>query len=321
LTVRATLYQSRGGDRTIELGEDFPKQIKDDQLLWIDLDERDPTELQEAASAVGLEERALIRLSRTDRGPRARIMRLPDRVILSLGAVEPEDPEARRHELDIVVGANHVITVHDQPLGAITGYADTIADEQELGRLDAASFTAGVIDAVIAAFFRQIESIEREIDGLDELAVRRPRDGEFLDRVLDVRRRIARLRRALAPNREALLPLSRPDFELRADLGPIWPGIVERLERAIDAVENARELLVGSFDLYLGRTSQRTNDVMKALTLISAVVLPGVVLAGIMGMNFHLGFFDDPGNFYVVLAAMALSSIVILAVARWRAWI
>jgi len=319
LTVRATLYQSHGGDRTIELGDDFPRKIKDDQLLWIDLDSREPAELEEAATAVGLDDRALMRLTRT--GTRARLLRLPDRVILTVGAVDPEDPEARRHELDIVVGANHVITVHDEPLEAITGYADAIADEQELGRLDAASFTAGVIDAVIAAFFRQIESIEREIDRLDELAVRRPRDGEFLDRVLEVRRRIARLRRALAPNREALLPLSRPDFELRADLGPIWPGIVERLERAIDAVENARELLVGSFDLYLGRTSQRTNDVMKALTLVSAVVLPGVVLAGIMGMNFHLGFFDDPGNFYVVIAAMVVSSLLILLVARWRAWI
>jgi Mg2+ and Co2+ transporter CorA len=319
LTVRATLYQAGGDDRSIDLDADVPSRLKNDQLLWIDLVGRDPAELQLAATAVGLEDRALIRLSRS--GSRARILRLPERVILTIGAVDPDDNEVRRHELDIVVGANHVVTVHDGPLDAITEYADEIAEERELGRLDAASFTAGVIDAVIAAFFRQIEAIEREIDRLDELAVRRPRDDAFLERVLEVRRRIARLRRALAPNREALLPLSRPDFELREDLGPVWPGIVERLERAIDAVENARELLVGSFDLYLGRVGQRTNDVMKALTLISAMVLPGVIIAGIMGMNFRLGFFDDPGNFYLVLAAMVLSSLAILLVARWRGWV
>ena len=60
---------------------------------------------------------------------------------------------------------------------------------------------------------------------------------------------------------------------------------------------------------------------MKALTLVSAVVLPGVVLAGIMGMNFHLAFFDEPSNFFVVLGAMVAASVVILLVARWRAWI
>lgn len=319
MTVHATLYQARGDDRTVDLGEGIPDRIKDDQLLWIDLDTRDPADLTMAAHAVGLDDAALNRLSQT--GTRARLLRTSERVILTLGVVEPDDPEAHRHELDIVVGANHVITVHDRPLGAISEYAQTIAHEQELGRLDAASFTAGVIDAVIAAFFRQIEEIERDIDRLDELAVRGPQADGFLDTVLVLRRRIARLRRALAPNREALLPLSRPDFELRADLGPVWPGIVERLERAIDAVENARELLVGSFDLYLGRASQRTNDVMKALTLISAMVLPGVILAGVMGMNFKLGFFDEPSNFFVVVGAMVLSSLAILGVARWRSWI
>jgi Mg2+ and Co2+ transporter CorA len=319
LTLRATLYQAGGDDEAIDLGGRSPVRIKGDQLLWIDIDGRDPAELALAGEAIGLEDRGLIRLSRTGRRPR--LLRLPNRVVLSLGAVDPDDAEARRHELDIVVGTNHVITVHDGPLVAIDAFAEEIAEEPELGRLDAASFTAGVIDAVIAAFFRQIETIERDIDQLDELAVRAPRRDGFLDTVLALRRRIARLRRALAPNREALLPLSRPDFELRADLGPVWPGIVERLERAIDAVENARELLVGSFDLYLGRVSQRTNDVMKALTLISAVLLPGVILAGIMGMNFKLDFFDQPSNFFVVLAAMVVSSVTILAVARLRAWI
>lgn len=319
MTIRATLYQARGEDLTVDLADGGPVEIKDHQLLWIDMDDRDLADLGRAAHAVGLEDAALRRLQRTDR--RARILRLPERVVLTIGAVEPDDDEARRRELDIVVGENHVITVHDGPLSAVTGYGKDLAEEREIGRLDAASFTAGVLDAVFAAYFRQIELIERDIDALDEIAVRTGGDDSFLDTVLAIRRRIARLRRALAPNREALLPLARPDFELRADLGPVWPGIVERLERAIDSVENARELLIGSFDLYLGRSSQRTNDVMKALTLISAIFLPGIILAGVMGMNFKLDFFDNPENFYIVVAVMLLASVAILGVARWRRWI
>jgi magnesium transporter len=183
------------------------------------------------------------------------------------------------------------------------------------------AFAAGILDSILTAYFRQIESIEREIDRLDDIAVRRRADGSFLTAVLVIRRRIALLRRALAPNREALVPLERPDFGLRSDLGVLWPGLVQRLERAIDGVENARELLVGSFDLYLGQASQRTNDVMKTLTIISAVALPAIVLAGVMGMNFKPAFFDEPANFFVVVGAMVALSILILAVARWRAWI
>jgi magnesium/cobalt transport protein CorA len=319
LSVRAVLYDANGADRTVDLGDREQLRIEPEQLLWIDIAGRAPDDLQLAASAIGLEREALQRLSRTDR--RARILRLPDRIVLTLGSVDPDDDEARRRELDIVVGPNHVVTVHDDPLDALTTFETEIGQEQELGRLDAAAFTAGLIDTIFTGFFRQIERIEREIDALDELAIHARSEAQFLDTVLVLRRRIARLRRVLAPNREALLPLERPDFELRSDLGTVWPGIVQRLERAIDGVENARELLVGSFDLYLGRASQRTNDVMKALTLISAIVLPGIVLAGVMGMNFKLPFFDDANNFFIVVGVMIAFALVIIGGARWRRWV
>jgi magnesium/cobalt transport protein CorA len=319
LTIRAVLYDARGDDRELDLGADPTPKVDDNRLLWIDVDDRDVADLAAAAAAVGLEKEGLRRLSKEDR--RARILRLPDRVVLTLGTVDADDPEATRRELDIVIGPNHVITVHEGPLAAIEDFRTEIDYEQELGRLDAAAFTAGLIDAVFRSFFRQLETIERDIDALDELALKARNDREFLQTVLVLRRRIARLRRALSPNREALLPLERPDFELRSDLGPVWPGIIQRLERAIDGLENARELLVGSFDLYLGRASQRTNDVMKVLTLVSAIALPGIVLAGVMGMNFKLPFFDEPENFYVVLAVMVVFAVAILGVARWRHWI
>jgi magnesium transporter len=319
LTLRAILYDAHGDDREVDIRSGERVRFDHDRLLWIDVDDRNPADLGNAAAAVGLEPEGLLRLSRVDR--RARILRLPERVVLTLGAVEADDADAERHELDIVVGANHVITVHDGPLSALEIFKSEIDNEDQLGRLDAAAFTAGLIDAVFSAFFRQIESIERDIDALDELAIRADAGDGFLSRVLVLRRRIARLRRVLAPNREALLPLERPDFELRSDLGPVWPGIVQRLERAIDGLENARELLVGSFDLYLGRASQRTNDVMKALTLLSAIALPGVLLAGVMGMNFQPALFNDPNNFFVVVGAMVVFSLAILVVARVRHWV
>ena len=100
------------------------------------------------------------------------------------------------------------------------------------------------------------------------------------------------LRRALAPQREVFAALLRPveDPEV-SPIGWPWPGLPDRLERALDATENAREQLLGSFDLVMTRVGQRTNDVMRVLTVISAVLLPSVVIAGVMGMNFQIPFF------------------------------
>jgi Mg2+ and Co2+ transporter CorA len=79
--------------------------------------------------------------------------------------------------------------------------------------------------------------------------------------------------------------------------------------------------LLGTFDIYMGRAAQDANDVMKVLTLLSAVLLPAVVLAGVMGMNFKLPFFDEPGNFWAVVAAMVLFALGIVLAARSRRWI
>jgi len=186
----------------------------------------------------------------------------------------------------------------------------------------AGAFIAGLVDAVFTTYLGEVEDIEREIEKLDQIALRQSAShDDFLDHVVQLRRRIALLRRWVAPNRDAIAPLIRPDFELHGDIVTSWPGMLDRLEHVIGAVENARELLVGSLDIYLGRSAQRSNDVMKTLTIVSSIALPAVVLAGVMGMNFQIAFFDNASNFYVVVVAMLVISIVILLLARWRRWI
>jgi magnesium transporter len=319
MTISARLYDARGEDRDIDLTRDSIGKVDDRRLLWVDLDRRDDADLARLKEVLDLQDRIIDGL-RTD-GRRSRILRFPDRIVITLGALEKTDSGVGRAELDVIVGRNLVVTVHDGPLTAIHDFNEQLGHEESLGELDAGAFMTALVDSVLSGYFREIDDIERSIEALDQLALRAGESNEFLTTVVALRRRIAVIRRSLTPNRDALIPIVRPDFEVHEDLVRAWPGTIDRLERAIDAAEKARELLVGSFDIYLGRSAQRSNDVMKILTLISAIALPGIVLAGVMGMNFKMPLFDDPNNFWLVLAAMALLAIVILVVARWRRWI
>ena len=89
----------------------------------------------------------------------------------------------------------------------------------------------------------------------------------------------------------------------------------------MDAAREAKESTRGSFDLLVARIGQRTNDIMKLLTLVTVILLPASVLAGIMGMNFKLGFFDLVWMFWVVIAAMLGIAVLVLSVARSQRWI
>ena len=93
------------------------------------------------------------------------------------------------------------------------------------------------------------------------------------------------------------------------------------MAQAVDAAREAKESTRGSFDLLVARIGQRTNDVMKVLTLVTVILLPSTVLAGVMGMNFQLGLFDLVWMFWAVIAAMLGIAVLVLSVARSQRWI
>ena len=175
---------------------------------------------------------------------------------------------------------------------------------------------------MITGYYGLAEAIEHEIDLLDQTALRGRKDHDVLAEIVAIRRRVGAIRRALTPHRSALAAFARP--ETRADeesVGQPWPGLVDRLEGALAAIEALRDALLGTYDIHMGRSAQRANDVMKALTLLSALLLPAVVLAGIMGMNFEVPIFEEPANFYIVVGAMAGFVLALLGFAKWRDWL
>jgi Mg2+ and Co2+ transporter CorA len=238
--------------------------------------------------------------------------------------MEPDDatpPRLVRREIDLLAGRNVVLTVHDGHVEALTRFRDGIDGETLLGVLTAADLVSALVDEVLVGYFLLVERIEREIDELDQRALHGRHGDDVLAAIVALRRRIGLVRRTLAPHRDAFSTLGLPEIGVEETIGKPWPGLVDRLEAAMAAVEGLRDGLLGTFDVHMGRVSQRANDVMRILTLLSAILLPSVVLAGIMGMNFQMEFFDQQFNFWLVLAGMAAFAVVLLAVARLRRWL
>jgi magnesium transporter len=328
LTTIARLFDADGHDTRIDLATETLPAPGKRRLVWIDVDARDGEALAALVPHLDLSPRLLDRLA--DGGERPELVQYPDHVHLSIRTLDQGEP-ARAEPgagpdrdpvpLDLVAGKDWVLTVHEGAVPAIDRILDGIEGETQLGALDAAGFLASIVDSAIVGYYRVIEGIEADIDTLDDAALRHRPGDDLLADLVAMRRRISAVRRALTPHREAFAVLARPDFALHEELGRPWPGLVDRLEGAIDSVEQTRESLLGTYDVYMGREAQRDSTVMKTLTIVSAVLLPAVVLAGIMGMNFDVAFFDDASNFWVVLGLMAALAIGILGFARWRAWI
>lgn len=257
----------------------------------------------------------------------ARLIQTVGRLHLTMQALEPADPDGGdgaliRRELDLLATTNLVVTVHRGRIGALQRFEDGLTGETSLGVLNAADLLSSLVDEVITGYYGLAEAIEQEIDRLDQKALRGDPDHDLLAEMVAIRRRIGAIRRTLTPHRSALAALARP--EMRADeesVGQPWPGLVDRMEGALAVIEALRDALLGTYDIHMGRSAQRATDVMKALTLLSAVLLPSVVMGGIMGMNFDVPIFEQAGNFYIVVGAMVCFVLILLGVAKWRDWL
>jgi magnesium transporter len=218
-----------------------------------------------------------------------------------------------------------VVSRHAEPLDLLDEIDDRIKSDASLGAVEAAEFIAIILDGVITSYFGVVDAIDDAIDELDARSLRDDRSRPVLTDLVELRRQIARLRRLVTRHRALFPALAGPDMrqvvsgpDAIADL----QAVAARYEGAVVSIESSREALLGSFDVYMTRTAQRTNDVVKVLTIATVLLLPGSVIAGLLGMNVVVPLNkDDPLSFWIVVAGVVTLAIVVIAAARSRRWI
>jgi magnesium/cobalt transport protein CorA len=318
VSIEALLSRGDGSDQAVDLREARSVAVSDDQLLWVDLVDPSAEELDVVARALALHDESSEALRTPASDPTATVRGDAVEVVVHAPG---QEHSSRPTVLQILVGSGWVVTNHERAIPFLKEHRERIQDQREVGLLSPVEFLADLLEWHVDAFLRAAEQLELEVEKLDDAALRSERD--LVDRLVAMRRRIAHVRRMLTPHREVYSELTRPDFlpQLGEREGRALADAGKRLERAVDAISNAREMLIGTFDVHMTRTAQRTNEVMKVLTLASVILLPSVVLAGVMGMNFKVGLFENPNLFWVVIGVMAVLAIGTVVAARWRGWL
>ena len=298
-------------------------RLADDALLWIAL--RDPTEeeLATVQEVFELSDEQARRLSEQPR--RASLLDSGEHMHLTLYVASGEGGDPVLRPLECVLGPNWVVTAHEAEIEVLEEFRERAEGGGQVGALDSPSFVAAIVDWVVTSYVRAFEQIERELEALDaKVMTDIPSDvSKELARLVELRRSIGTLRSSLFPHREVVVALAHPELDLLSTEASAarFAALETRVAQAVDAAREAKESTRGSFDLLVARIGQRTNDIMKLLTLATVILLPATVLAGIMGMNFQLGLFDLKWMFWIVIGAMLAIAVLVLAIARRRDWL
>ncbi|MBD2529738.1 magnesium/cobalt transporter CorA [Nostoc flagelliforme FACHB-838] len=192
-------------------------------------------------------------------------------------------------QVSLILGKNYLLTVQEEPENdCFETVRSRIEKSKGIIRKQGADYLAyAVLDAIIDGFFPVLELYGERIEELEEEVIVKPTP-QTLQNIYQIRRELLQLRRAIWPQRDAINSLIRdaPDLiseEVRIYLRDCYDHTVQ----VMDMVETYRELASGLMDVYLSAVSNKMNEIMKVLTIVSTIFIPLTFIAGIYGMNFN----------------------------------
>jgi magnesium transporter len=299
---------------------DRPRRLGGSKLLWVDVHRGSQMTADEVADAFDLDQRTRERLATPHKSP----VFDDHRRYIHITTYAPEEEEqGKLLAVECVVGENWVVTAHDHPIPVLDDFAARVSGSGDTGSLDGPSFLAALLEWVLGSYTVAFERIEERLEEFDAHAMRGEGADEDIEKLIEMRRAVGTMRRALAAHRSALVALTHPELEALGDSasGERFQSLFARFEATLQEARDAREAIVGSFDVLIARDGHKTNQIMKVLTLASVILLPGTLLAGVMGMNFKVGIFAYPFLFWVVVAAIVVVAPLTLGIAKLRRWI
>ncbi len=223
-------------------------------------------------------------------------------------------------DIDLFIGRDFAITVIEPHNTTMAQMLDKLKTVHDISRTDQLLYR--VMDNVVDSYLPAIEKYTEEIDEIEDAVLQNPAP-EMLQRIFALKRVLMSLRRVSANMRDVAAHLQRTPGELiPQDMWPFWRDVYDHLARDLDMVEAQRDLLTGAMDIYLSSVANRTNQVMKVLTVLSTVALPSIVVSGIYGMNIKgIPWLTSPHGMEIVGALMGGTTVALLLMLRIMRWL
>jgi magnesium transporter len=178
-----------------------------------------------------------------------------------------------------------------------------------------------LLGVVVSRYMPVLDTIEERMDTIEETVYTDP-SPEILGELLGIKRALIEFRRVCSTMREvAHLLLSRQEPWLRSHQA-YFRDVYDQIVRSLDFVDTYRDILTGIVDVHMTATANRTNDIMKVLTVFATLATPFIVISGFYGMNFDvLPFAHHPLGPWIVTSIMLAIGLGMLWYFRRKHWL
>jgi magnesium transporter len=236
--------------------------------------------------------------------------------------VQADSAGIATRDVDFFVGANFLVTVHDGGSRSIARLRTVCGEHAHILAEGPVALMHRIVDTMVDNYRPAMNAIETRVETLEDEAFQGQE--QMVRHVLHLRRDLAFMRRVLTPQRDVIGRLARREFPAIADeMAYRFRDVYDHVVRLADETILFQERLTGVVDVHYATVSNRMNQVMKVLTVMSTIFLPLTVLTGMWGMNIPVPhFFGSPeAQFWWILALMLGISLAMIVVFRRNDWI
>jgi magnesium transporter len=315
-------YRATETSRTyLETPEDCIPYLDSDSVSWVDFQGfGDEAMLHRLGAVFNLHPLVLEDVINVPQRPK--IEEYDDQLVIIAQMVVPK-PSTKgfwSEQVSLVLGPSYLLTVQEEPEhDCFDQVRHRIRSNKGTIRQRGADYLAyALLDAIIDGFFPVLEAYGERIETLETEVIEHPTP-QTLEKVHQVRRDLLRLRRAIWPQRESINTLIRDASPLISpDVQIYLRDCYDHVIQVLDMVETYRELASSLMDVYLSSVSNRMNEIMKVLTVISTIFIPITFIAGVYGMNFKVMPELDWKWGYLAVWILMLSIVAGLVYFFWR---
>jgi magnesium transporter len=227
------------------------------------------------------------------------------------------------HDIDFFVGPNYLVTVHDGDSRAIVDLREHATRNPKILGEGPVALLHRVVDAMVDSYRPEIDKLEERFDELEKEIFEDPRP-QLVKRILDEKRQVAGLRRIVTPQRDVVGRLARRDFlDISTEMSFRFRDVYDHLVRVADDVTIFQDRSTGMLEAHLSNVSNRLNEVMKVLTILTTIFMPLTLLTGAWGMNIPLPHLPGGASaqFWWIGGIMVVVVVAMLAMFRRKRWI
>jgi magnesium transporter len=320
------IQYTREDEREVDIdsAEEMQALLKPDQVTWIDVQGLgDEPLLRRMAEIFNIHPLALEDVVNTPQRPKAE--EYDQNLLFITRMVRMTSPyDIEREQVAIFLGGNYVLSFQERYGDVLDPLRTRCRDPRAPVRSHMADFLAyALLDAIIDAYYPVMEALSDRLERLEDRVLTGNPTRMTLDRLNRVKNDLVVLRRSLWPQLEALNRLLRdPNRFISEEVRVYLRDTTDHCAQLVDVLDSNRELINGLLNTYLSIVGNRTNEVMKVLTIMASIFIPLTFVAGVYGMNFeHMPELHARWGYPAALAFMVLSSLGLLLYFRHRGWL